>query len=85
MVTRTVADETIIVPVRAGVANLNSIFTLNDVGSVIWARLDGQASTAELVDAVTESHEVTREEAARDVGEFLDALAHRGLIQSVTS
>ncbi len=83
IVTRMVADETIIVPVRTGVANMNAIFTLNAVGSAIWARMDGKSSTADLIDAVIEEHEVTREEAARDVAEFLDALQQRGLIQPV--
>jgi hypothetical protein len=83
IVTRTIANETVIVPVRTGVANLNAIFTLNDVGTVIWSRLDGKASTNDLVDAVTTEHEVSRDEATKDVMEFLDALQRRGLIQPV--
>jgi hypothetical protein len=83
IVTRTIAHETVIVPVRTGIANLNAIFTLNDVGSVIWARLDGKTSTADLVEAVTKEHEVSREEATRDVVEFLEALQRRGLVTPV--
>ena len=47
-VSRKLGEETIVVPVRAGVANLESIFTMNAVGSTIWNRIDGVATLDEL-------------------------------------
>ena len=34
-VTREVAGETLVVPLRAGVGDLDSIYTVNDVGAAI--------------------------------------------------
>jgi hypothetical protein len=41
-VTRDIAGETIIVPVRDGVGDLNSIYTLNELGTRVWQLVDGQ-------------------------------------------
>jgi hypothetical protein len=81
LVTRDIAGETIIVPVRSNVAQIDSIYTLNEVGSLIWGLIDGRTTTDQLVDAVCRSYEVAREEAAKDLGEFLNALREAGLIR----
>jgi hypothetical protein len=80
-VSRNVGDETVVVPVRAGVADLEAIFTMNGVGTAIWARIDGRASLADLARAVTAEFEVTEAEAAADVAAFVGLLASKGLIE----
>jgi len=35
--TRQVAEETVVVPIRARAADLDSVYTLNAVGAAIWA------------------------------------------------
>jgi hypothetical protein len=45
-VTREVAGETIIVPIRGNVGDLNSIYTLNEVGTKIWELIDGKNSVS---------------------------------------
>ncbi len=47
-VSRKVGDDIILVPVRAGVANLEAVFTMNAVGSAIWNRIDGTATVDDL-------------------------------------
>jgi hypothetical protein len=42
LVTRDVAGETIVVPIKNKVGDLNSIFTLNEIGTVIWGLIDGK-------------------------------------------
>ena len=37
-----IAGETIVVPIRGQVGDLESIYNLNEVGSVIWEMTDGQ-------------------------------------------
>jgi hypothetical protein len=81
-VVRNVAGETILVPVRNSVAGLDAIFTLNDVGSTVWALLDGR-SAREIVDEVCRTYETGVEVAADDVTEFLASLAGAGLIEAV--
>jgi MinD-like ATPase involved in chromosome partitioning or flagellar assembly len=79
-VSRKLGEETIVVPVRAGVANLEAIFTMNVVGSTIWNRIDGRASLDDLTRAVESEFAVTSEAAAADVAAFVELLAAKGLI-----
>ena len=79
-VTRDIAGETIIVPVRDGVGDLNSIYTLNELGTRVWQLLDGQTHVKDIVDTISREYEVTEEEAAKDISEYLDILEKANLI-----
>lgn len=81
LVTRSVASETLILPVRAGVASLESIFTLNAVGAAIWELIDGQRSLADIIEQIRVAFEVQPDEAERDVSEFLADLCEAGLVE----
>ncbi|HVV15932.1 MAG TPA: PqqD family protein [Polyangia bacterium] len=80
-VTRVVGDETVVVPVRAGVANLEAIFTMNPVGTAIWRKIDGVATAEELAHQLCDEFAVDPPEALADVTEFLDLLASKGLLE----
>jgi hypothetical protein len=80
-VTREVAGETIVVPIRAGVGELDSIYTLNEVGATIWSLIDGTRTADEIALAVVETFEVEPEQARRDVEEFLASLTEAGMIR----
>lgn len=77
---RSIGDETIIVPVRGGVGDLDAIFTLNPVGATIWNLIDGATPLDRLAAAVSAEYEVTPEAARGDVDRFLQTLAERGLL-----
>ena len=79
-VTRRIADETIIVPVVSGVGDLDAIFTLNAVGARIWGLIEAPMAVDAIVAHLVEEFDVTRQEAARDLAEFLDKLTAAGLI-----
>jgi hypothetical protein len=81
LVTRCVADETIIVPVRNNVGDLDSIYTLNEVGTLIWELIDGKNNVSKIVKAVHSAYEVTHEEAEQDTIEFLSLLETACLIR----
>jgi Coenzyme PQQ synthesis protein D (PqqD) len=83
-VTRSIAGETLIVPVRSGVGDLDSIYTLNEVGTSIWNLLDGTRSVEQVVEEIGDEYEVGREEAAKDVSEFLNLLQAEGRISPST-
>jgi hypothetical protein len=82
-VTRRIAGETIIVPVRDDVADLDSIYTLNETGSFVWDLLDRQRTVAELVEAVIGEFEVAPEVAAADVARLIVSLRDEGLLRAV--
>ncbi len=81
-VTRQIAGETLVIPIKGGIGDLNSIYTLNQTGTLIWESLSAGAPVADIVEAVCREYDVAEEEAARDVAEFLasleaEDLAHR--------
>src|SRR5436190_7957008 len=77
-VTRRIAGETVIVPVRNDVADLDSIYTLNETGTFVWDLLDGRRTVEELVNAVVAEFEVAREVAAADVTRLIASLRDEG-------
>src|SRR5271165_5362915 len=72
VVSRVVAGETLIVPVRGKVGDLASIYSFNGTGSLIWQLLDTPRPLAELVDAVEREYAIAPERAHTDVTQFLN-------------
>ncbi len=66
-----VGNELVLVPLQGSVADLNTMFTLNEVGSFIWEKLDENESVESMVDAVVSEFEIDRETATEDVTSFL--------------
>ncbi len=82
LVTRRIAGETVIVPVRGGVGDLNSIYTLNQPGTLIWELLGSDTPLDAIVGAVCREYDVTEDVAQKDIGEFLESLKSEDLISS---
>lgn len=80
---RVVAGQAVLVPVRAGVADLQSIFTLNEVGSEVWERIAPERTVGEIVDAITGAFSVSPQVASDDVRTFLERLLGVGVIEAV--
>lgn len=80
VVCRRVGGESILVPIRKNVANLDYVYTLSAVGADVWALLDGVRPMDDVVDAICESYEVDRERAAADVTAFVTDLLDAGLL-----
>lgn len=78
---REISGETIVVPIRGQVGDLESIYSLNEVGSVIWSMLDGETTVGAVIDEVCLRFGVSREEAERDTLEFLRGLESAGLVE----
>lgn len=82
LVTRQIAGETIIVPIRGGVGELNAIFTLNPMGTKIWDMLGASTTYRTIVHSICQEYEVTPDEVEKDLTEFLGSLSAAGLICS---
>jgi coenzyme PQQ synthesis protein D (PqqD) len=80
-VTRRIAGETMIVPVSSRVGDLDAIYTLNDVGSRVWALLETPRSVEEIVAALCEEYDAPREQVTSDLVELLDELQANGLVR----
>jgi hypothetical protein len=82
VVARVVAGETLIVPVRANVGDLASIYSFNGTGTLIWKLLESPRTVAELSAAVVEEYEVDFTQADRDVREFVEEMKNAGLVET---
>ena len=71
MVSRKIADEFILVPIRQNVGDLESIYTLNETGARIWELIDGKTNVGKIKEKLIEEFEVTPEEAEKDIVEHL--------------
>lgn len=74
IVSRKIADELILVPIRQNVGDLESIYTLNETAGRIWELIDGKISVREIRERIVEEFEVTSEEAEKDLVEHLQQL-----------
>jgi len=83
VVSRQIEGELIIVPVRRGVANMNSLYTLNPVGSVLWNFMAEDHSIPEMVQRVCDEFEVPAVQARKDIQAFLDSMVEEKLVESV--
>lgn len=83
LLTRQVAGETLVVPIRGKLADLQSIFTLSVVAECVWGLLDGVRDVEQLRDGVVEEFDVVPAAALADVSAFLDELLKVGLIEPV--
>jgi len=81
LVTRDVAGEEIIVPIKGHVGDLEGVFTLNEVGAMIWRLIDGKTTIRQLTQAVRNEYDVEASEAEKDVVDFLRSLEDAGLIR----
>ncbi len=80
LVTRAITGETIIVPVHGHVGDLDSIYTLNEVGSSVWGPLDGETSVSQIIDTISGEYEVTRAETEADIIQLIGSMEEAGLI-----
>lgn len=81
VVARVVAGETLIVPVRAKVGDLASIYSFNGTGSLIWKLLESPRSVAQLAAAVAQEYEVDPAQAEQDVTSFVSEMKVVGLVE----
>lgn len=74
VVSRKIANEFILIPIRQNVADLESIYTLNEVGARIWELMDGKMTMREIKEKIIEEFEVTADKAEKDIAEYLQEL-----------
>jgi hypothetical protein len=83
LMARNIAGETLIVPIRNSIGDLNSIYTLNEVSARVWQLIDASTRVNQIVETISSEYDVTADEAARDVIELLDSMVAEGLIRIV--
>jgi len=85
IVSRSIAGETILVPIRKNVGDMETIYTLNETAARIWELIDGQRSLAELHRQVVDEFAVEPLEAQNDLLELVNNLVENGALLKKTA
>ena len=74
VVSRKTGNEYVLVPVTGNIADMDSVYTLNETGAFIWEQIDGNRSVGEITSLVMEEFNVEEMDAQADVLEFMEEL-----------
>jgi hypothetical protein len=72
IVTRKTGNEYVLVPVTNNIADMTSVYTLNETGAFIWEQIDGKRPVSEIVDVLMNEFDIDRDVAESDVVTFLN-------------
>ena len=78
---RQIVEELVLVPIRQNVAELDSIYTLNELGAFVWGKLESPRSYTEIEEAILADFEVDVETARTDLQTFMDELTRIGAVE----
>jgi hypothetical protein len=71
VVTRKTGNEYVLVPVTNNIADMDSVYTLNETGAFIWEQIDGKRTVKEIIELLIGEYETDLESATEDVFEFI--------------
>jgi len=84
VVTRKTGNEYVLVPVANNIADMNSVYTLNESGAFIWELIDGKRCIEDLIEALIKEYEIDKETASKDVLSFIEAMSKYLIISPPT-
>jgi hypothetical protein len=82
VVFRRISDESILVPIKDNVGDLGFIYTINDVGTFIWERIDGKRQLVDIKELLINEFDVSPSKAESDLLEFVAHLEKMGIIKA---
>jgi hypothetical protein len=84
VVAREIEGELIIVPLVAGIGDLeDELFTLNETGKAIWKQIDGKNNVETIIANLMQFYKAEREEIEQDVLGLVAELAKRKMVVEI--
>jgi hypothetical protein len=83
IISRIIAGEAVLVPLRRNAANLDNIYALNETAASIWDSLDGKNTLRQVLERVVIEFDVEEAEAAKDLLSLIAQLESFGAIIKV--
>ncbi len=74
IVTRLIAGEMILVPIRKHVGEMDFIYTLNETAARVWALIDGDRSLDQICQQIVAEFDINPEQAKNDLIELILSL-----------
>jgi hypothetical protein len=81
VVTRKTGNEYVLVPITNNIADMHSVYTLNETGAFIWEQINGKRRVEEIIAALTTEYEIDNKSAEADVLSFIDNMSKYLIIQ----
>jgi hypothetical protein len=78
IISKKINNEYILVPLTGNVANMESLYTLNETAAFLWGKIDGTKNITRLAEEVVKEFNVDMLEAMIDTKEFIDEI--KGLL-----
>jgi len=72
--TRKTGNEYVLVPVTDNIADMDSVYTLNETGAFIWDQINGHRTVSDIINNLVEEFDTDGETAKTDVLYFLDKM-----------
>jgi hypothetical protein len=82
-VSREIAGETLVVPICAGIGDMEAVYSFNGLGGQLWRLLEESQAEDDLIAWVTRNYQVGRDVAVSDIQNFLADLKEVGLVKQV--
>ncbi|WP_282039837.1 PqqD family protein [Saccharicrinis aurantiacus] len=79
-VEKQIGNETVLVPISDNIADMNKVFTLNEVGTFIYSKINNKNSVSDILSALTEEYEVNAMIAQNDMEQFISHAISKGVI-----
>jgi hypothetical protein len=68
---RMILDEAILVPIRKEIADLNALYTLNEVGAFVWQQLDQPQTLGEIQTNLLAEYEADPDTTVKDLQSYI--------------
>jgi hypothetical protein len=75
VVTRKTGNEYVLVPIANNIADMTSVYTLNETGAFIWDQINGRRSVEAIIDLMTAEYDVDFKTASEDVFDFAEKMS----------
>jgi hypothetical protein len=79
---RKIGEEYLLVPIAASVADVNSIFSLNETAAAIWDLIDGRRNLRDIVAGIEGEFETEGQEVEEDVISLIREMVEARLIEA---
>ena len=74
VVTRKTGNEYVLVPVTGNIADMDSVYTLNETGAFIWELIDSKRDLTAIIESLTEEYDIGKDAATADVLDFVNKM-----------
>ena len=74
VVTRKTGNEYVLVPVTDNIADMDSVYTINETGAFIWELIDGKRTIGDIIGLLADEYEIESDIAINDINDFVDKM-----------